>query len=48
MPVNFCKHLRWLTQIEGNGEYYCALGNKTSCEWCEKKERCADYEDRDA
>lgn len=38
-----CKHLRWITHVECNGEYMCALGNKTSDEWCLKKERCCDY-----
>lgn len=40
----YCKHLKWLTQVEGGGEYRCELGNKTSDEWCYKKERCGDYE----
>lgn len=40
----YCKHLKWLTQVEGGGEYRCDLGNKTSDEWCYKKEQCGDYE----
>jgi hypothetical protein len=42
--TEYCKNLRWLSQFEGDGDYYCALGNKTSCEYCEKKGICADYE----
>ena len=44
--ADYCKHLRWNTQIEGDGDYRCELGNKTSCEWCEtlgKPSRCGNY-----
>lgn len=40
----YCTHLRWFSSIEGSGDYYCALGNTTSSEWCEEKERCFDWE----
>ena len=41
---DYCRYLKWLSQIEGDGDYRCELGNKTSCEWCEKKGSCGDYE----
>jgi len=41
--TDYCKHLHWFTSVEGYGDYYCGLGNKTSSEWCEKNERCSDW-----
>jgi len=46
--IEYCKHLRWFASVEGLGDYHCALGNKTSSEYCEKKERCADWEKTEA
>ena len=44
MTEKYCKHLKWLSQFEGEGDYRCELGNKTSSDWCFEKERCNDYE----
>ena len=44
MTEKYCKHLKWLSQFEGEGDYRCELSNKTSSDWCFEKERCTDYE----
>jgi hypothetical protein len=47
--TEYCKFLRWFSGIEGSGDYHCAVGNKTSCEWCEENNgRCQYYEEANA